>query len=102
MRRYGFVLLVLLFSTALSAAPQSLAAERRVVLSVPGMTCSVCPITVHKALSKVPGVLEVTVDYDSRLAKVRIDPARVEVQALVSATAQAGYPSRVVSRGSGM
>ncbi|MDE1978308.1 MAG: cation transporter, partial [Betaproteobacteria bacterium] len=32
------------------------AAEQTVTLAVPGMTCGVCPITVHKALTAVPGV----------------------------------------------
>ena len=32
------------------------AATQTVTLSVPGMTCAACPITVKKALSKVEGV----------------------------------------------
>ena len=32
------------------------AATQTVTLSVPGMTCSACPITVKKAISKVEGV----------------------------------------------
>lgn len=37
------------------------AASRTVTLSLPGMTCPACPITVNKALSKVEGVSEVDV-----------------------------------------
>ncbi len=35
------------------------AATQTVTLSVPGMTCSACPITVKKAISKVDGVSKV-------------------------------------------
>ncbi|GGZ88318.1 cation transporter [Novosphingobium arvoryzae] len=37
------------------------AATQTVTLSVPGMTCSACPITVKKAISKVEGVSKVRV-----------------------------------------
>lgn len=67
-------------------------------LSVPGMTCSVCPITVRKALSRVPGVLDVKVDYEGKTAAVRVDPDRVQPEALMDATARAGYPSSLVTR----
>ena len=75
------------------AAP-ALAAVRTVTLSVPGMTCPVCPITVHKALAAVPGVDKVDVNYDKKDAVVRYDDARTNVQALVKATTDAGYPSQ--------
>ena len=32
------------------------AAIKTVTLSVPGMTCELCPITIRKAVSRVPGV----------------------------------------------
>lgn len=66
-------------------------------LSVPGMSCPVCPITVRKALTRVPGVLSASVDYDSRSAQVSYDPARVDTAALLRATADAGYPSTLIA-----
>ncbi|CDI94334.1 putative periplasmic mercuric ion binding protein component of transporter [Pseudomonas aeruginosa PA38182] len=48
------------------------AATQTVTLSVPGMTCSTCPITVKKAISKVEGVSKVNVT--SRHAK-RLSPS---------------------------
>ena len=66
-----------------------------VVLDVPGMTCSFCPITIRKALEKVPGVIKVESDFDSRTARVLFDPAKADVEALTRATANAGYPSTV-------
>ena len=39
-------------------------ARRTIVLDVDGMTCDMCPITVRKALEKVPGVTEVEAKYE--------------------------------------
>ena len=60
------------------------AATQTVTLSVPGMTCASCPITVKHALSKVEGV---------RQAVVTFDDAKTNVQKLTKATEDAGYPS---------
>jgi len=71
---------------------------KTVTLAVDGMTCSMCPITVKKALRKVEGVSDVTVKYEGDgvgWAKVTYDPAKVSVKDLTHATAQAGYPSRL-------
>ena len=79
---------------ALAAAPL-LAAPRTVTLSVPGMTCATCPITVRKALSRVPGVSAVQASLERRQAVVTFDDERMSVEALTEATANAGYPSSV-------
>jgi mercuric ion binding protein len=71
------------------------AATRTVTLSVPGMTCAACPITVKKALSKVDGVTQTVVSYGTREAIVTFDDARTSVQKLTAATKDAGYPSDV-------
>jgi len=71
------------------------AATRTVTLSVPGMTCAACPITVKKALSKVDGVSQTVVSFDTREAIVTFDDARTSVQKLTAATKDAGYPSGV-------
>lgn len=71
------------------------AATKTVTLSVPGMDCPVCPITVKKALVKVDGVTKVDVDFDKRQAVVSYDDARTSVEALTKATTNAGYPATV-------
>lgn len=97
LRRWlGMLYFTFVCATASAGAPSG--AAELVSLSVPGMTCSVCPITVRKALSGVPGVLDVQVDYDSKTAKVLVEPGRVQVQALMDATANAGYPSSLLSK----
>ena len=69
------------------------AASRTVTLSVPTMDCPVCPITVKKALTKIPGVSQAEVNFDKRLATVTFDDSRTSVDALTRATKDAGYPS---------
>lgn len=69
------------------------AASQTVTLSVPGMTCPVCPITVKAALSRVKGVNQVSVAFDKRETTVTYDNAVTNLQALTKATAAAGYPS---------
>ncbi len=64
---------------------------KTVTLSVPGMTCAACPITVRKALEKVPGVVRAQADFDSKTATVRFDPARTDIKALIAAVKNAGY-----------
>ena len=68
---------------------------KTVTLSVPGMTCAACPITVKKALTKVDGVQKAEVSYEKREAVVTFDDAKTNADALTKATANAGYPSSV-------
>jgi mercuric ion binding protein len=69
------------------------AAPQTVTLAVSKMTCAACPITVKKALSRVPGVTEVSVSFETKQATVVFDDSRTTVAALTRATADAGYPS---------
>jgi mercuric ion binding protein len=62
------------------------AATQTVTLSVPGMTCSTCPITVKKAISKVEGVSKIDVTFETREAVVTFDDAKTSVQKLTKAT----------------
>lgn len=90
MRTLLSIATALLFVTSpLWAAPET------VTLSVPGMTCATCPITVKKALTNVNGVTKVTVDFDKKEAVVTFDDAKTTVAALTKATTDAGYPSTV-------
>lgn len=71
------------------------AAPRTVTLSIPGMSCAACPITVKKALMKVDGVSKVDIDLEKREATVSFDDEKTSVEALTKATTEAGYPSTV-------
>ena len=76
------------------AAP-AWASPKTVTLTVPGMTCAACPLTVKQAISKVDGVNRVDVKFDQREAVVTFDDAKASVQNLTQATENAGYPSSV-------
>ena len=71
------------------------AAGNTATLSVDNMDCAVCPITVRKALEKVPGVESAKVDFKSKLAVVAFDASKTTPEALTKATADAGFPSSV-------
>ncbi len=71
------------------------AATKTVTLSVPGMDCPVCPITVKKALTKVDGVTKAEVNFDKRQAVVTFDDVKTNVETLTKATKDAGYPATV-------
>ena len=71
------------------------AGNRTATLSVDNMDCAVCPITVRKALEKVPGVESAKVDFKSKLAVVAFDASKTTSEALTKATADAGFPSSV-------
>lgn len=87
----------LFVSLALAAVAAPVwAATQTVTLSVPGMTCSACPITVKKALNQVSGVSKIEVSLDRREVKVSFDDAKTNVQTLTRATKDAGYASTVV------
>lgn len=77
-------------------APAAWAATRTATLSVPGMTCAACPITVTKALSKVPGVEKTQILLDQRQAVVTYDDTKTSLAGLTKATTDAGYPSTPV------
>ncbi|WP_455025037.1 mercury resistance system periplasmic binding protein MerP [Marinobacter fonticola] len=85
--RFGLMLI-----TALLSMP-ALATMQTVTLSIPGMTCSACPITIKLALNKMDGVSQVDVSYPDREAVVTFDDTLTSVEALTEATANAGYPS---------
>jgi mercuric ion binding protein len=72
------------------------ATPKTVTLSVPTMDCPACPITVKKALTKVPGVTQANVNFEKRQATVTFDDAKTTAEALTKATKEAGYPSTIV------
>ena len=71
----------------------ALAEVKTVTLSVPGMYCEMCPATVKKAISRVPGVTSVEASYERKQAVVTFDDSKTSIEALTKATANAGYPS---------
>ena len=69
---------------------------KTVVLSVPGMHCASCPLTVRTSLKKIKDVSKAEVLYEQRLAIVKFDPSQTIVKELMSATTNAGCPSTII------
>ena len=90
------IAILLALSAALSAP--AWAATETVTLSIPGMTCGACPITVRTALQRVPGVEKVGIDEAQKRVTVTYDDSKTNVQALTRATKDAGYPSSIKQR----
>lgn len=89
------IILTSAFLTALSTSILTHAAIQHVTLEVAGMTCSSCPITVKKALSKVKGVQQATTNFKLKQVVVSFDDTQTTLQKLTDATANAGYPSTI-------
>lgn len=93
MKRLVITITAGLLSTCLWAATQT------ATLKVSGMTCPTCPITVKKALQRVPGVSHIAVNYAQKEVSVTFDDAKTNEAAMVKATTDAGYPSQPVKAG---
>lgn len=89
--KYAIALMSLLMSASLFADEQS------VVLSVPGMKCPACPITVMVAIKRVKGVKSVNVSLENKQAKVSYDDQLTDISKLQVATKNVGFPSQVIN-----
>lgn len=85
---------VVLAALAATLSAPAWAAMKTVALSVPGMTCASCPVTVRAALKRVDGVKDIAVIGETDI-QVTYDDARTNVAALINSTKNAGYPSSV-------
>jgi mercuric ion binding protein len=73
--------------------------QQTVTLAVENMTCASCPFIVRKAMASVPGVTNVDVSYEKKIAVVTFDDAKTTVDAVAQASASAGYPATPVGAG---
>jgi mercuric ion binding protein len=92
MKFKSFVALALLLASTYAAA-----AEKTITLDVSDMTCAACPITVKKALNNVTGVSKVSVSLEKKQAVVTYDDSKAQLNGLLNATFEAGYPSTLNS-----
>ena len=87
--------LAFLFAATVIASSAVAGKTSTATLDVSNMTCSVCPITVRKALEKVPGVDSAKIDLKAHRAVVAFDPAKTTPELLTKATTDAGFPSSI-------
>ena len=60
-------------------------------ISIGGMHCASCALTIERALSKVPGVKSANVNFATEKANVEYDPSKVTEEALEKAVEKTGY-----------
>ncbi|HEX6635608.1 MAG TPA: heavy metal translocating P-type ATPase [Usitatibacter sp.] len=75
-----------------SSLPRLPAAPGVIDLQVEGMTCASCVARVEKALRKVPGVEEASVNLATETATIQADPS--VMQAALAAVRKAGYEAK--------
>jgi P-type Cu+ transporter len=71
-----------------STAPHTI---ETLTLPVEGMSCASCVLRVEKALKKVEGVTQATVNLATENARIEFDPSQVGLEQLRKAVADAGY-----------
>jgi len=72
--------------------------DQLALISIEGMHCHKCEKAISRALSALPGVHEVEVDFNSGQASVLFDGQHVTVAQLMDAVNQAGYQVTAVSQ----
>jgi P-type Cu+ transporter len=66
-------------------------------LQIEGMTCASCAARVEKAIAKMPGVVEASVNLATEVADVRVASGSVAAAELVATVEKAGYGARVIA-----
>lgn len=77
-------------------APTAIAAPiafQTAEFAIENMTCASCPITVRKAMERVPGVQSVDIDFKTKTATVSYDPAITTPADIAAAPTANGYPA---------
>lgn len=93
------LLTILTLATATMIMPTHAAVEeaqqatQTATLAVGNLTCAMCKYTVENALKQVDGVQSAQVDMEKNTAVVVFNPAQTDVEKLVEAVTNAGYPA---------
>jgi Cu+-exporting ATPase len=74
-------------------------ADARAVILIGGMSCAACAQRVEKAIRKLDGVRDASVNLASEKATVAYDPQRLRAAAIKAAVEKAGYEARELARG---
>ena len=65
--------------------------DQLLIIRIEGMHCHKCDLAIQQALTRLPGVHEVEVDFNSGQASVLYDHTQVNVKDLTDAVTDAGY-----------
>ncbi len=78
-----------------STPPSPDQAFTRADLPIEGMTCAACAIRIEKRLARQPGVSSANVNFATKVATVKYDPAATRPEALAKAVDDIGYKAMV-------
>jgi len=65
--------------------------KREIILPISGMTCAACVRAVERAIGKLEGINEVSVNLATEKAKIVYDPSKIRISQIKDAVAKAGY-----------
>jgi Cu+-exporting ATPase len=77
-----------------TSARSASTSAREEVLSIGGMTCATCVMTIEEVVGQVPGVSEVKVNLATESARVKFDPAAASLDWIKKAITEVGYTVR--------
>jgi len=73
------------------AALQDQSRNKKIELTVTGMTCSSCELHVESEVKKLPGVSVVKASYDKKSTTVEYDESKVDVDKIIASINSTGY-----------
>lgn len=68
----------------------------RVVFAIGGLDCASCALDIGRAIRKLPGVVEININYVVDRGYVEFDPTRTSWEAVSGALERRGYTVRKV------
>jgi len=71
---------------------------QEVTLSLSGLHCTSCALTIDDALEDTPGIIKANTSYAGSLVKVTFNPEKVSVKQIQSVINAAGYRSKLKSK----
>jgi len=75
---------------------------REVMIPISGMTCAACARAVERAINKLAGIKEASVNLASEKAKVVYDPSETRISEIKAAIIKAGYKPLEIEGGEGL
>lgn len=72
---------------------------REITLPISGMTCASCAKAIEKAIGKLPGINEVSVNFATEKARVVYDSSKTRISEIKDAVSKAGYKALEIEAG---
>lgn len=90
MKLFWTTIAALILSTNIATATDN---DETATFNVEKMTCATCPISVRKAMERVDGVKEVSVDFEDKTATVIFDATATTTAEIGKASTNVGFPA---------